>query len=101
MVNSGETLTLLVTGAGAPGIRGTLYALRHNPDRRPVRIIGVDMQAKVVGALLADKFYTIPPPETAEYIAALLKICQREKRISDIAADDSRDCQARVFACRT
>jgi carbamoyl-phosphate synthase large subunit len=90
MVTSGETLTLLVTGAGAPGIRGTLYALRHNPDGRPVRIIGVDTQAKVVGALLADKFYIVPPPETSEYIGALLKICQLEN-VSAILPQTTRE----------
>ena len=74
----GKPLTLLVTGVGAPGIRGTLYALRCNPDRRPVRVIGVDTQAKVVGALLVDKFYTVPAPETDGYIEALLEICRRD-----------------------
>jgi len=78
MAANGPPLTLLVTGAGAPGIRGTLYALRHNPDGRPVRIIGVDTQTKVVGAVQADKFYTVPAPETDEYIAALVEICRQE-----------------------
>lgn len=79
MVTNDSELTLLVTGAGAPGIWGTLYALRQNPDGRPVRIIGVDTQAKVAGALLADAFYTVPEPESAEYIEALAEICKREK----------------------
>jgi carbamoyl-phosphate synthase large subunit len=78
VVSSNDKLILLVTGAGAPGIRGSLYALRNNPDGRPVRIIAVDTQAKVVGAWLADKFYTVPPPESPEYIESLLEICRRE-----------------------
>src|SRR5215467_11255821 len=78
MVSDNDKLILLVTGAGAPGIRGTLHALRNNPDGTPVRIVGVDSQAKAVGALLADKFYTVPPPESSEYIDSLLEICRRE-----------------------
>src|SRR5215471_3341464 len=78
MVSTNDKLILLVTGAGAPGIRGTLHALRNNPDGRRVRIVGVDTQAKAVGALLADTFYTVPPPESAEYIESLLKICRQE-----------------------
>jgi carbamoyl-phosphate synthase large subunit len=82
MVSTNDRLILLVTGAGAPGIRGTLHALRNNPDGRPVRIIGVDTQAKVVGAFLVDKFYTVPPPESTEYVESLLRICRQE----DVAA---------------
>jgi len=78
VVSRSDKLILLVTGAGAPGIRGTLHALRNNPDGRPVRVIGVDTQARVVGAFLADKFYTVPPPESTEYVESLLGICQQE-----------------------
>ena len=70
---------MLVTGAGAPGIWGTLHALRHNPDGRPVRIIGVDTRADVAGALLVDRFYTVPEPENGRYIEALAEIARREK----------------------
>ena len=78
MVTNGNELTLLVTGAGAPGIWGTIHALRHNPDGRPVRIIGVDTQAEVAGAFLVDKFYTVPEPENSGYIEALVDISKRE-----------------------
>jgi len=79
MVTHGSKLTLLVTGAGAPGIWGTLYALRQNPDGRPVRIIGVDTQTHAAGAFLVDKFYQVPEPENPQYIAALIDISKREK----------------------
>jgi carbamoyl-phosphate synthase large subunit len=87
---SGKPLTLLVTGAGAPGIRGTLYALRHNSDGRPVRIIGVDTQARVAGAMQADRFYTVPAPESGEYIATLIEICRRED-VSAILPQTTRE----------
>jgi carbamoyl-phosphate synthase large subunit len=78
MVANHSLLTLLVTGVGAPGIRGTLYALRHNPDGRPVRIIGVDTHSDKAGAMLVDSFYQVPEPENGEYIDALLDISRRE-----------------------
>jgi carbamoyl-phosphate synthase large subunit len=78
MVTPGDTLRLLVTGAGAPGIWGTLYALRHNPDGRPVHVVGVDTQGNNAGALLVDRFYRVPEPENENYIEALIDIARRE-----------------------
>jgi carbamoyl-phosphate synthase large subunit len=73
-----EILTILVTGAGAPGIRGTLHALRKNPEGRQVRVIGVDIDPGVVGRFLVDCFFPLPPPEDDSYISELLRICRRE-----------------------
>jgi carbamoyl-phosphate synthase large subunit len=53
------SINILVTGAGAPGIRGTLCALRRNPDGVKVRAIGVDTKRDVVGRFLVDQFYEI------------------------------------------
>lgn len=36
-------VVVLVTGAGAPGIAGTVYALRENPERKRFRIISTDI----------------------------------------------------------
>lgn len=71
-------VTVLLTGAGAPGTRGTLYALRENPDRRPVRIVGVDAKADCVGRYLVESFSTVPNPEDDGYLDALIDICVRE-----------------------
>ena len=73
-----SALTILVTGAGAPGIRGTLYALRKNGDRRPVRIIGVDADQGVVGRFLVDRFFRVPAPEHETYLEELVRICRSE-----------------------
>jgi carbamoyl-phosphate synthase large subunit len=83
VVGAGETsiprtATLLVTGAGAPGIRGTLYALRENPDSMPLRIVGVDLKPDVVGRYLVDRFYQVPSPEDPAYLEAVLDICKNE-----------------------
>lgn len=77
MANS-SVLTLLLTGAGAPGTRGTLYALRENSERRRVRIIGVDLDPEAVGRYLVDKFYVVGRPEESGYVQQLIEICERE-----------------------
>ncbi len=72
-----RNLTVLVTGAGAPGIRGTLFALHRNPERTIVRTVGVDAKADVVGRYLVDVFEIVPAPESPEYIPRLLEICHQ------------------------
>lgn len=73
-----QRIKILVTGAGAPGIRGTLYALRQNPDGIAVEVVGTDVKTDVVGRFLVDRFYQVPPPEVEAYIPRLLEICQKE-----------------------
>jgi len=71
-------LNVLITGAGAPGIRGTLYALEHNPDGVRVRTVGVDAKHDVVGRFLVERFHVVPAPESPDYIEAMLGICKSE-----------------------
>lgn len=73
-----RALTILVTGGGAPGIAGTIYALRRNPDGVKVRIITCDMRPDVVGRYLADAFYIVPSAESPEFGKALLEIAINE-----------------------
>jgi carbamoyl-phosphate synthase large subunit len=72
-----SALRVLVTGAGAPGIRGTLYALRQGD--RPAYTVGTDLSERAVGRLLTDTFYTVPPPEAPHYLDALRLICRAER----------------------
>jgi carbamoyl-phosphate synthase large subunit len=74
----GRPLVVLVTGAGAPGIRGTIYALRHNSDGVAVRIVGTDMNPHAVGRHLVDVFHRVPAPESADYLEELGGVCSRE-----------------------
>lgn len=73
-----QGLSVLLTGVGAPGVRGTLYALRNNPDHVPVRVVGVDIQSNAVGRYMVDQFYQIHPPESDGYIDSLRAMCERE-----------------------
>jgi carbamoyl-phosphate synthase large subunit len=74
-----ERLTILLTGAGAPGVRGSLFALRHNPDDRPVRVVGVDLDPEAVGRHFLDAFHVLPAPERPEYLDRLRMICTTER----------------------
>jgi len=72
-----KPITVLVTGGGAPGIAGTLYALRNNPDGVQVRVITCDMRDEVIGKYLADEFYVVPSGESPDFIDALLEVASR------------------------
>lgn len=74
-----KSLTFLITGCGAPGTRGTLYALKNNPDDVSIRFIGSDMREDVVGRLWVDKFYVLPNPESNTYVDAVMSIVTKEK----------------------
>ncbi len=74
-----DTLRILVTGAGAPGIAGTLYSLRNNPDTKEVIVVGVDAKEEVAGKYLCDKFYKVPYADELNFIPKLLNICKRER----------------------
>ncbi len=73
-----DDLNILITGAGAPGIKGTLYSLKNNFDNRQINTIGTDAREEVVGKYLCDKFYQIPKASDSKYIAKLFSICESE-----------------------
>ena len=73
-----DRVTVLVTGAGAPGIRGTVYSLAHNPEGRKVAIVGVDMKGDVVGRFLCDRFHQVSPGGSDRFIPDLLDVCDKE-----------------------
>ena len=73
-----KDLSLLVTGAGAPGFPGITKALRKNGERN-IRIVATDMKPDVVGYYLADAHYQVPPGDVPSYIDEMLKIVEKEK----------------------
>lgn len=73
-------LRVVVTGAGAPGIKGTIFSLKNNPDSRDIFILGTDITDYVVGKYLCDTFRVIPSASNAEkYLESLLKLCDEFK----------------------
>jgi carbamoyl-phosphate synthase large subunit len=73
-----DDLKVLITGAGAPGIKGTLYSLKNNFDGRQVNTIGTDARKEVIGKYLCDKFYQIPMASDPKYIEKLFSVCEKE-----------------------
>lgn len=72
-----NTVTILITGAGAPGIQGTIYSLRNNYDNRHFHIIGTDVYEQVIGKYLCDEFHIIAPAENTDvYLSDLQTICK-------------------------
>lgn len=71
-------ITILITGAGAPGTLGTIQMLKHQPKEPKVRIITTDMREEVAGKYYSDKFYQIPPCDSLDYISALYDVCEKE-----------------------
>ncbi|MDA8087538.1 MAG: ATP-grasp domain-containing protein [Nitrospiraceae bacterium] len=74
----GDMITAMVTGGGAPGTAGTIFALRNNPDNAGLRIVTTDIRDHVVGKYLSDAFYTVPQPEDDDYVGRLSDIVRRE-----------------------
>ncbi len=74
----GDVVPVVVTGAGAPGIAGTIYSLNNNPDEMKFRIISTDVKGDPVGRYLANEFHKVPPPEDNEYIHNIIEIVRKE-----------------------
>jgi len=74
-----DALTVLITGIGAPGIKGTLYSLHNNFDNREIKTVGTDIRDEVIGKYLCDRFYKIKKPNDPQYLLDLLHICEKEK----------------------
>lgn len=72
------TITVLITGAGAPGAPGIIKSLRENGERR-IFIIGVDADPEAAGRFMVDRFYTVPPAGKSDFTKKLLNIAVKEK----------------------
>lgn len=73
------TLRILVTGAGAPGTPGTVWALRRNPYQRPVEIVGMDINHVHGWHVLCDKFVWAFAPETVDYRSRMWDVVSRNQ----------------------
>ena len=73
-----ETIRILITGTGAPGLPSILSCLRNNGER-DLYIVGVDMNPAPPFRKKVDRFYQVPSASDPEFIHAVLQICQKEK----------------------
>jgi carbamoyl-phosphate synthase large subunit len=73
-----NNITVLLTGAGAPGAPGIIKCFRKVSERR-IRIIGVDMNPYPSGRALVDSFYPIPCATSEDFIDSVLNICIKER----------------------
>lgn len=74
-----DDITVLITGSGAPGIKGTLYSLKNNFDGRTIRTVGTDANENAIGRFLCDVFYKIPHASNPAYLSCLMDVCKKEK----------------------
>ncbi|WP_096388804.1 ATP-grasp domain-containing protein [Halopenitus persicus] len=70
-------LTVLMTGAGAPGASGIIESLRLT-DERSFRIVGVDTNPEAYGFALVDAGHTVPPGESDEYVSRMVDVAAAE-----------------------
>ena len=73
-----KDLTVLVTGVGAPGVKGTVYSLRYNDDGTKVKVVGVDQRRDAVGRYFVDSFHPVPSAVDEAYVPRLLEISKKE-----------------------
>lgn len=71
-------ITVLMTGAGAPGASGIIRSLRSNGER-PVRIVGTDMNPDAYGFALADAGYAVPGGTDPDYLDRMVDVVGRER----------------------
>ena len=73
-----KDLKLVLTACGCPGASTLIKMLKNNGERK-IEIIGTDMDEEAVGRFLTDKFYTVPPGNSKEYIPKMLEIVEKEE----------------------
>ena len=69
-------LTVLMTGAGAPGAAGIIRSLRAT-DERSIHIVGVDMDSEAYGFALVDEYATVPAGDADGYIPRMIALANR------------------------
>tara|TARA_A100001015_G_scaffold267097_1_gene316860 strand:- start:4219 stop:5289 length:1071 start_codon:yes stop_codon:yes gene_type:complete len=74
-----ETINVLITGCGAPGISGTIFSLKQKNDYIDIRTVGTDTNPEAVGQYFCDDFFVIPSfKDTTNYLESLLDICKKK-----------------------
>ncbi len=71
-------LTVLITGAGAPGAPGIISSLRLVRERKFI-IIGTDIKSQVSTSPSLNYFYKVSKPEDDFFIKNIFEICLKHK----------------------
>jgi len=72
-----KPITVLLTGAGAPGMPGILTCLKNAP--RELRLIGVDMDPNAPSRKDFAGFYAVPAAKEDSFIPTILEIAKQER----------------------
>jgi len=72
-----DNITVLLTGAGAPGAPSIIQSLRIVKERK-IRIIGVDMNPDSVGFSMVDNHHIVPLAGSDEFIDSIIQICNKK-----------------------
>lgn len=68
-----DDVTVLMTGAGAPGASGVLKSLRRPPERA-VEVVGVDADPEAYGFALVDDSYVVPRGDEDGYVERIEEV---------------------------
>lgn len=71
-----KKITVLITGAGAPGAPGIIKSLR---EQKEIEIVGTDVREDAVGSVLVDQFFVIEKADSENYLSSLLKVVEETK----------------------
>lgn len=73
-----DTIKILITGCGAPGISGTVHSLRNNINNEKVYLIGSDTNNEAVGKFFCDSFEVISSCKNEkEYLRDIEKLVHK------------------------
>lgn len=72
-----KKIKVLLTGGGTATAQSVIKGLRQQREIN-VYIITADMQKTAAGRYFSDKFYTIPPASSPDFIRKVLEICKKE-----------------------
>lgn len=72
------SLTVLITGSGAPGVYGVIKGLRKVRGRS-IRLVGVDIDPDAASRYMLDAFHIVPPRTSSAFLPAVREIADREK----------------------
>lgn len=73
-----DNITVLITGAGAPGAPGIIKSLRRVHERQ-IKTIGVDTDVNSSGFAMVDKWHIGEEAHSKEFIPKMLQICKENK----------------------